>query len=54
MLTLIDVGEDLRVSLRGLLRSPVLTATIVLTVGPGIGATTAIFGAVDAALRVVE
>jgi putative ABC transport system permease protein len=41
---------DLRQSLRSLARSPVLTATIVLTVGLGIGATTAIFGVVDAVL----
>lgn len=42
--------QDVRISLRGLLRAPVMTAAIVLTVGLGIGATTVIFGAIDAAL----
>jgi putative ABC transport system permease protein len=42
--------HDLRISLRGLLRAPVMTLTIVVTVGLGIGATTVIFGAIDAAL----
>src|SRR5262249_27794767 len=42
--------SDLRATFRGLLRAPVMTATIVLTVGLGIGATTAIFAAVRAAL----
>jgi putative ABC transport system permease protein len=42
--------HDLRISVRGLLRAPVMTLTIVLTVGLGIGATTVIFGAVNAAL----
>ena len=41
---------DLRQSLRSLTRSPVLTATIVLTVGLGIGATTAMFGVISAVL----
>ena len=45
-----ELRQDLRVSLRGLLRAPVMTVTIVATVGLGIGATTAIFGAIDAAL----
>jgi putative ABC transport system permease protein len=47
---LADVGQDVRVSVRALLRSPVLAATILLTVGVGIGATTVIYAAVDAAL----
>jgi predicted permease len=42
--------QDLRVSVRGLLRAPIMTWTIVLTVGLGIGATTVIFAAVYAAL----
>jgi MacB-like periplasmic core domain len=42
--------HDLRISLRGLLRAPVMTLTIVATVGLGIGATTVIFSAVEAAL----
>ena len=40
----------MRVAVRGLLRAPVLALTIVATVGLGIGATTAIFAAIDAAL----
>ena len=35
--------RELRYSVRGLLRIPVLAATIVITVGLGIGATTAIY-----------
>jgi putative ABC transport system permease protein len=45
-----ELVQDLRISLRGLLRAPLMTLTIVLTVGLGIGATTTIFGAVYAAL----
>lgn len=41
---------DLRQTLRGLARSPVLSATIVLTVGLGIGATTAMFSVIHAVL----
>ena len=40
----------MRISLRGLLRAPMMTLTIVATVGLGIGATTVIFGAIHAAL----
>jgi putative ABC transport system permease protein len=50
MLMLQDFGQDVRTSLRSLLRAPVLTLTIIGTVGLGIGATTAIFSAVNAAL----
>lgn len=42
--------NDTRHSLRSLARTPVLAATIVLTVGLGIGATTAIFGVVHSVL----
>src|SRR5262245_14349929 len=42
--------QDLRICLRNLLRVPLLTATVVFTVGLGIGATTVIFSAVNAAL----
>ena len=49
-LMLADVVQDARISLRSLLRAPALTLTIVASVGLGIGATTAIFAAVDAAL----
>ena len=45
-----DLIQDLRIGLRGLLRARLLTLTIVATVGLGIGATTVIFGAVNAPL----
>ena len=45
-----DLAQDVRIGLRNLLRVPVLTLTVVVTVGLGIGATTAIFAAVNAAL----
>ncbi|MCI0345393.1 MAG: ABC transporter permease, partial [Chloroflexi bacterium] len=45
-----DLRQDLRISLRGLLRAPMMTLTIVATIGLGIGATTTIFGALYAAL----
>jgi predicted permease len=45
-----DLAQDVRICLRSLLRAPVMTATIVATVGLGIGATTVIFAAVEAAL----
>ena len=50
LLLLEDLAQDIRVSLRGLRRAPMMTLTIVATVGLGIGATTAIFAAVNAAL----
>ena len=51
LLWLDDLSQDIRISARGLVRrSPVLALTIILTVGLGIGATTAIFAAVNAAL----
>src|SRR5437867_2377608 len=49
-LTIEDLVQDLRIGLRGLLRAPLMTLTIIVTVGLGIGATTVIFAAVDAAL----
>jgi putative ABC transport system permease protein len=49
-LMLEDLAQDLRICLRTLVRAPVMTMTIVATVGLGIGATTVIFGAVNAAL----
>ena len=45
-----DFTQDVRICLRSVLRVPVLTLTILVTVGLGIGATAAIFGAVNAAL----
>ena len=49
-LTFDDWRQDVRLCIRGLLRAPILTATIVATVGLGIGATTVIFSAVNAAI----
>ncbi|HJR59940.1 MAG TPA: ABC transporter permease [Vicinamibacterales bacterium] len=45
-----DLAQDVRISGRSLLRAPMLTLTIVATVGLGIGATTVIFSAINAAL----
>jgi putative ABC transport system permease protein len=45
-----ELKQDASVSLRSLWRVPTLATTILLTVGLGIGSTTAIFSAVDAAL----
>jgi putative ABC transport system permease protein len=42
--------QDLRIGFRTLLRAPMMTLTIIATVGLGIGATTVIFSAVNAAL----
>ena len=49
-LLLTGLGQDLRVSLRALRRVPVLALTIIATVGIGIGATTVMFAAADAAI----
>jgi putative ABC transport system permease protein len=49
-LSIQDLAQDFRIGIRSLLRVPLLTATIVLTVGIGIGATAAIFSAIDAAV----
>src|SRR3954447_13154452 len=45
-----DLIQDVRVAVRGLLRAPGLAVTIVASVGLGIGAATAIFAVIDAAL----
>jgi putative ABC transport system permease protein len=45
-----ELTQDIRICIRGLLRARIMTATIVTTVGVGIGATTVIFAAVNAAL----
>ena len=45
-----DLTQDFRTSWRSLQRVPLLVATVVLTVGLGIGATTTMFGVVDAVL----
>ena len=50
MVWLQDFTHDLRIGVRSLLRAPVLTLTIIVTVGVGLGATAAIFSAVSAAL----
>lgn len=49
-LSLQNLTQDLRIGIRSLLRVPLLTATIVATVGIGMGATAAIFSAIDAAM----
>ncbi|MBY0497316.1 MAG: ABC transporter permease [Cyanobacteria bacterium] len=49
-LSIQDLGQDVRIAIRSLMRVPLLTATIVATVGIGIGATAAIFSAIDAAM----
>ena len=43
-----DVLQDVRYAARALRRAPAFTAVVVLTLGVAIGATTAIFSAVDA------
>jgi len=45
-----DLRQDLRICVRNLWRVPGLAFTIVATVGLGIGATTAMFGIIDATL----
>src|ERR1043165_723328 len=41
-----DVMQDVKIGIRSLMRVPLLTATIILTVGIGMGATAAIFSAI--------
>ena len=50
MLSLEDLTQDLKIGIRSLLRVPLLTLTIIATVGVGIGATVSIFSAIDAAI----
>ncbi len=47
---IMDLLYDARIALRGLTRAPVLALTIVASVGLGIGAATAIFAILDAAM----
>jgi putative ABC transport system permease protein len=49
-LLLDDLTQDLRICVRTLLRTPGLAMTVVMTVGLGIGATTAMFGVINATL----
>ena len=42
-LLLEEFTQDVRIGVRSLLRAPILTLTILVTVGIGIGGTTAIF-----------
>ena len=47
----VDGGwRDIRMAVRGLLRAPGFTAAVVVTLALGIGASTALFGVVDAVL----
>lgn len=45
-----DLVQDVRIAVRSLLRAPLLSLTIVASVGLGLGATAAIFSAVNAAV----
>ncbi len=45
-----EIVRDVRVAIRSLLQAPVLALTIVATVGLGIGATTVVVSAIDAAI----
>ena len=45
-----SVMKDLRFAVRGLLKRPAFTAIAVITLGLGIGASTAIFSVVNAVL----
>ncbi len=45
-----SIRRDIRFARRSLLRTPVLTAAAILSIGLGIGATTSVFSIVDAAL----
>jgi predicted permease len=47
---LADTGRDVRVALRGMRRNPGFTAAVILSLGLGIGGTSAIFSVVDAVL----
>ena len=44
------LGQDIRHAIRGLRRTPIVTATVVLTLGLGVGASTAVFSVVHAVL----
>jgi hypothetical protein len=42
-----NIPRELRYAIRGLRRSPGFTATVILTLGLGIGVNAAMFGAID-------
>jgi predicted permease len=46
-----DASRDARLALRGMVRAPGFTVAVVLTLGVGIGATTAVWSITDALLR---
>lgn len=48
--TLVDIGRDARIAVRGLLRTPLFFFVVVSTLAIGIGATTALFSVVDGVL----
>ena len=45
-----DFWQDIRIGLRSLMRAPILSLTVVVTVGVGMGATAAIFSAINSTL----
>src|SRR5205823_11394610 len=49
-----NVAQDLRIALRTMRKTPAYTVTVILTLGLGVGATSAIFSIVNAVLRSEE
>lgn len=46
-----ELFQDFRISVRGLLRTPLFAVTVILTLALGIGTNTAIFSIVDQLFR---